>query len=147
MSHRLHGCGATPGFYGLGTAFPACWPWPWHRTHHTEHPPSPLHLNPPICHSLTLLNNLAQLAKALSGGASALEVTPVLVSLFSVSNCAGRMAFGYIPERLLHARGTPRLLFLPLVSLLTAGTFLVLGFAHLPALYPLSALAGFAFGE
>lgn len=38
---------------------------------------------------LTLVNNLSQLVKALTSGASALEVTPVLVSVFSVCNCAG----------------------------------------------------------
>lgn len=59
----------------------------------------------------------------------------------------GRMALGYLPERLLHARGTPRIAFLPLMSGLMAATCLGLAFAHLPALYPLSALAGFAFGE
>lgn len=53
---------------------------------------------------------------------------------------------GYLPERLLHQRGTPRLLFLPLVSALMASTCLALAFAHLPLLYPLCALAGFAFG-
>lgn len=60
---------------------------------------------------------------------------------------AGRMALGYLPERLLHARGTPRIAFLPLMSGLMAATCLGLAFARLPALYPLSALAGFAFGE
>jgi MFS family permease len=95
---------------------------------------------------LTLVNNLSQLVKALTGGASAMDTTPVLVSAFSVCNCAGRMALGYLPERLLHARGTPRIAFLPLMSGLMAATCLGLAFAHLPALYPLSALAGFAFG-
>lgn len=95
---------------------------------------------------LALLNNLAQLVKALSGGGSALEVTPVLVSLFSVANCGGRMALGFFPERLLHSRGTPRLLFLPAVSALMAGTCAALAYARLPHLYPLSALAGFSFG-
>ena len=41
---------------------------------------------------LTLVNNLSQLVKALTGGASALETTPVLVSAFSVCNCAGEGA-------------------------------------------------------
>ncbi|KAL4452086.1 hypothetical protein ABPG75_007748 [Micractinium tetrahymenae] len=93
---------------------------------------------------LTLLNNLAQVVKALSGAPK--EDTPVLVSLFSVCNCAGRMALGYLPERLLHARGTPRLLFLPAMSALMAACCLALAFAPLRMLYPLSALTGFAFG-
>lgn len=41
---------------------------------------------------LTLLNNLAQVVKALTGGAPATEATPMLVSAFSVSNCAGKAA-------------------------------------------------------
>jgi hypothetical protein len=40
---------------------------------------------------LTLLNNLAQIVKALAGPTDA---TPVLVSLFSVCNCAGEAALG-----------------------------------------------------
>lgn len=93
---------------------------------------------------LTLLNNLAQVVKALSGVPH--EDTPVLVSLFSVANCAGRMALGYLPEKLLHSRGTPRLLFLPAMSALMAAACLALAFAPLRALYPLSVLTGFAFG-
>ena len=38
---------------------------------------------------LTLVNNLSQLVKALTNGASAMDTTPVLVSAFSVCNCAG----------------------------------------------------------
>jgi hypothetical protein len=56
------------------------------------------------------------------------------------------MAFGYFPERLLHTRGTPRLLFLPLVSALMAATCAGLACARLPALFPLAAASGFAFG-
>lgn len=61
--------------------------------------------------------------------------------------CPGRMAFGYWPERLLHSRGTPRPLFLPVVSALLAAAFAALAFAPLPALFPLTAVAGFAYGE
>lgn len=57
------------------------------------------------------------------------------------------MALGYFPERLLHQRGTPRLLFLPIVAALMAATCLALGFARLPLLYPLCALCGLCFGE
>lgn len=109
--------------------------------HARTHPRSLLHAA-----GLALLNNLAQLVKALAGGGSASEVTPVLVSLFSVANCGGRMALGFFPERLLHARGTPRVLFLPAVSALMAGACAALAFARVPHLYPLSALAGFSFG-
>ena len=57
------------------------------------------------------------------------------------------MAFGYFPERLLHARGTPRLLFLPFVAALMGASCLGLAFApRLNLLYPLAALAGVAFG-
>lgn len=57
------------------------------------------------------------------------------------------MAFGYWPERLLHSRGTPRPLFLPVVSALLTAAFAALAFAPLPALLPLTAVAGFAYGE
>lgn len=57
------------------------------------------------------------------------------------------MSFGYVPERLLHGSGTPRLLFLPIVSGLMAATCLGLAFGGIGMLYPLAAMAGFAFGE
>ena len=56
------------------------------------------------------------------------------------------MALGYIPEQLLHIRGTSRLLWLPLVSLAMSGACVALAFARLAGLYPLAFLCGFAFG-
>lgn len=56
------------------------------RWHTRPLPPQPPHPTPPP--GLTLLNNLAQVVKALAGEPQ--EDTPVLVSLFSVANCAGR---------------------------------------------------------
>lgn len=181
-----------------GAAGPACWWEPATRMPRTTFACSGAMqalLNLPLSLSaaaLTLLNNLAQLVHALTNGASAADVTPVLVSIFSVCNCAGgerppadaslacacrgrcagafhrrsrvgltarlpptpfclpecagRMLFGYLPERLLHAHGTPRVLFLPLVSALSAATCLALAFARLPLLYPLAAIMGVAFG-
>ncbi|PSC71180.1 MFS general substrate transporter isoform B [Micractinium conductrix] len=105
---------------------------------------------------LALLNNLNQLVKALAG-VPHLD-TPVLVSLFSVCNCAdahllhpiacacSRMSLGWLPEHMLHTRGTPRLLFLPYLGALMAAACLGLAYAGMPALYPLAALTGFAFG-
>ena len=57
------------------------------------------------------------------------------------------MAFGYWSERLLHSHGTPRTLFMPAVSALLAAAFAALAFAPLMALFPLTAAAGFAYGE
>ncbi|PRW32873.1 MFS general substrate transporter [Chlorella sorokiniana] len=95
---------------------------------------------------LALLNNLAQVVAATAGSRSTAGATAVLLSIFSVANCSGRMAFGYWPERLLHSRGTPRTLFMPAVSALLAAAFAALAFVRLPALFPLTALAGFAYG-
>ena len=53
----------------------------------------------------TMLNNLAQIVEALGGDRQA---QGVYVLLFTTVNTLGRMAGGYLPERLLHARGTPR---------------------------------------
>lgn len=52
------------------------------------------------------------------------------------------MGLGHFSERLLHSWGTPRLLFLPLVALLLAGTCLGLALGPPPLLYPLTAIAG-----
>jgi hypothetical protein len=53
----------------------------------------------------TMLNNLSQMVEALGGGKQA---QGVYVLLFTTVNTVGRMAAGYIPEQLLHTRGTPR---------------------------------------
>ena len=52
----------------------------------------------------------------------------------------------YIPERLLHARGTPRCLFLIFISALSALAVCFNAFASLPLLFPASIMAGVAFG-
>ena len=52
----------------------------------------------------------------------------------------------YIPERLLHARGTPRCLFLIFISALSALAVCFNAFASLPLLFPASIMAGLAFG-
>lgn len=52
----------------------------------------------------------------------------------------------YIPERLLHARGTPRCIFLILISTLSALAVCFNAFASLPLLFPASIMAGLAFG-
>lgn len=56
------------------------------------------------------------------------------------------MLLGYLPERRLHAKGTPRLFFLPAVSACMAVTCLCLAFARMELLFPLAAAAGFSFG-
>jgi hypothetical protein len=53
---------------------------------------------------------------------------------------------GYIPEQHLHARGTPRTLFLTLTAAMTAAASLAVAFARLGHLYVLSVLLGVAFG-
>ncbi len=52
----------------------------------------------------------------------------------------------YIPERLLHACGTPRCIFLILISALSALAVCFNAFASLPLLFPASIMAGLAFG-
>lgn len=52
----------------------------------------------------------------------------------------------YIPERLLHAQGTPRCIFLVFISGLTALVVCCNAFATLLLLFPASIMAGLAFG-
>ena len=52
----------------------------------------------------------------------------------------------YIPERMLHERGTPRPLFLVGAGVATAAVAVLAAFADLGALYPVTILAGLAFG-
>lgn len=71
-----------------------------------------------------------------------------LRSLFSITNTAGRMAMGWLPESMLHAFGTPRPVFLVVAALACAGTCLGLALATAPPLlYPLSMAMGFCFGS
>ena len=56
------------------------------------------------------------------------------------------MVCRYIPERLLHARGTPRCIFLVIISALTAIVVCCNAFATLLLLFPASIMAGLAFG-
>jgi MFS family permease len=92
---------------------------------------------------LAFLNNLAQLVQALGGPD---EARGVLVSLFGVANCAGRLLFGAWPERLLHTYGTPRPAFLVFSGLLTCAVYAGMAFASVPVLYALSLAAGLSFG-
>ncbi|WIA09948.1 hypothetical protein OEZ85_010161 [Tetradesmus obliquus] len=92
---------------------------------------------------LAYLNNLGQLVVSLGGGH---DGQVVFVSLFSVANAAGRLLMGYIPEQHLHARGTPRTLFLALTAAVTAAAALAVAYADLGHLYVLSVLLGVAFG-
>lgn len=53
----------------------------------------------------TMLNNLGQFVEALGGGP---QQSGLYVLLFTTVNTIGRMVGGYVPEKLLHLRGTPR---------------------------------------
>eukprot|EP00891_Asterochloris_glomerata_P001572 jgi/Astpho2/1572/fgenesh1_pg.00026_%23_48_t len=92
---------------------------------------------------LVFLNNLAQLVPSLGGAPNSQDV---FVSLFSVCNCVGRLVLGYVPERLLHAYGTPRPIFMVALGLLSATVMAFNAYATLDELLPASILAGFAFG-
>lgn len=92
---------------------------------------------------LAFLNNISQLVEAQRGPD---EARGVLVSLFGVANCGGRLSFGAIPEHFLHSYGTPRPIFLVVSSVLTAGAFAGLAYASFPVVYILALAAGIAFG-
>ena len=92
---------------------------------------------------LAFLNNVAQLVTALEGPP---EARSVLVSLFGVTSCGGRLLFGAAPEKALHSYGVPRTVFLIFTSAVTAGTFAGLALSGMSLLYPLAGCAGLAFG-
>lgn len=70
--------------------------------------------------------------------------------IVSLSVCclhlSGRLMMGYIPEQHLHAKGTPRTMFLTLTAALTAASCLAVAYANLSHLYVISILLGLAFG-
>jgi hypothetical protein len=92
---------------------------------------------------LAYLNNLGALVVAL-GGRPGDQV--VFVSLFSVANAGGRLAMGAVPESALHARGTPRTLFLALTAAALAAAALANAYASLGGQYVISLALGAAFG-
>eukprot|EP00775_Hariotina_reticulata_P012752 gene12752-12881_t len=85
----------------------------------------------------------ALLVVALEGGH---DGHVVFVSLFSVANAGGRLLMGYIPEQHLHAKGTPRTLFLTITAAATSAASLAVAYANLSHLYIISILLGLAFG-
>lgn len=69
------------------------------------------------------------------------------MSLFSVSNAAGRLMFGHLSEHYLHALGLPRTVFVAAVAALSATACAGLALtSSLRPLYSLCLLSGFAFG-
>ena len=54
--------------------------------------------------------NAGQIVQSLGGAADGHDA---FVSLFSVMNAVGRLTFGFLPERCMHAFGTPRCVLKP----------------------------------
>ncbi|BDA41740.1 Protein NUCLEAR FUSION DEFECTIVE 4 [Coccomyxa sp. Obi] len=91
----------------------------------------------------TMLNNLGQMVEALGGRR---EGQGIYVLLFTTLNTVGRMVGGYVPERLLHARGTPRTIFAVVASLMTCLAALLSAFTNLRWLLACAMMLGFVFG-
>lgn len=92
---------------------------------------------------LTVVNNADEIVRALGGPATD---APPLVSLFGVASFAGRLAFGYGPEKALRSYGVPRPRFLILVGALSALSQLLVAVATRATLFGVVLLAGLAFG-
>jgi MFS family permease len=93
---------------------------------------------------LTLLHSLGQLVPALTYGKR--TSCTVFVQLFSVCNCFGRIAAGYVSQYLLTKRSTPRTLFIFLDVMLMSLNFMLLPFISIDLLYVPVIICGFAFG-
>ena len=92
---------------------------------------------------LVFLNNTASLVSSLSGPP---EARSVLISLFGVTSCIGRLMFGILPEKALHLYGVPRPAFLVGSGFFMSATLLGIAVAELPVLYALAVCAGLSFG-
>lgn len=96
-----------------------------------------------IGNGLAFLNNIAQIVAALGVQA---DTTPVLVSLFGICSCLGRLIFGAVPESALHY-GIPRPVFLVLNGIFVSSTFSGLYFCNSStALQILTCCCGLCFG-
>ena len=71
---------------------------------------------------------------------------PAVIDLKLAGSAACPCTCRYVPERLLHAYGTPRPIFMILLGLLSATVMAFNAYATLEELLPASILAGFAFG-
>lgn len=89
------------------------------------------------------LNNVGQIVLS-AGGAP--TMTPILVSIFAIMNCGGRMGCGYVTEVFIKKYGTPRTLFMIFAGGLTAAASLFTAFCNVPMLYVAAAVQGFGFG-
>lgn len=93
---------------------------------------------------LAFLNNIARLVMSVGGLPNG---TASILSIFSVSNAGGRMLFGWLPEKMLHAKGTPRPVFLVVASLLTSVCCALTAYFVQPRLlHPLALGFGVSFG-
>jgi MFS family permease len=92
---------------------------------------------------LSFLNNIAALVSSLSGPA---EARSVLITLFGVASCTGRLTFGIVPEKMLHLYGIPRPVFVVVADFFLALTLFGLAYATFPLMYALAGCAGLAFG-
>lgn len=92
---------------------------------------------------LTIVNNADELVRALGGPASD---APPLVSLFGVASFAGRLAFGYVPEKALRSYGVPRPRFLILIGVAATASQLCVAVTSRAALFGVVLLAGLSFG-
>ncbi|CAK0754435.1 hypothetical protein CVIRNUC_002297 [Coccomyxa viridis] len=91
---------------------------------------------------LTLLNNLAQMVEALRGSGS----TSVFVSVFSITNCLGRLCSGFLPDRMLREQDVPRTVSLIVLSVLALVACFLNAFAQIEWFATAAGVTGFAFG-
>ena len=92
---------------------------------------------------LAFVNSCSLLVGALDGPT---EGRSIVISLFGVASCGGRLIFGVVPEKLLRAYGVPRPVFLAASGFLMAFTCIGIAFSGVPALYALATSAGVSFG-
>lgn len=94
---------------------------------------------------LTLLNNLGEETYAVQGHGQYIS-RAVFVSMFSIANCLGRLASGFIPDKLMRKRSMPRTTSLVFLSGLTLLAALLNAVQSPEILGVASLLSGLAFG-
>lgn len=92
---------------------------------------------------LTMVNNVSQLGSSLG---YAQETVSILVSLWSIWNCLGRIGAGYISESYLHSKAIPRPLFISLTMACMGVGHLFVALSFPGCLYVASLLVGLCYG-
>ena len=89
---------------------------------------------------ITIVNNLGSIVLAYGGYNG--QQTPIVIT-FSISNCLGRLVFGWLSDKFFSPKkGITRMFFLALCIIIMSISLLLFAFVPIPGFYPLIIIMG-----